>query len=116
MAEGLARALAPEGVTVHSAGSEPTTIRPEAIEALAQRGIDGSAQYAKGLDEVPMDRIDTVITLCAEEYCPYFPGHVTRFSWAMPDPASVEGEGRLAAFCEARDAIEVKLKAFFSQT
>ena len=38
MAEGLARAVAPGGVRVSSAGSSPSLVRPEAVDALADLG------------------------------------------------------------------------------
>ena len=34
MAEGIARHLAPDGVRISSAGSEPTRIRPQAVRVL----------------------------------------------------------------------------------
>ena len=73
IAEGLARRLAPRGTSVYSAGSEPGTINPLAVRALAEVGVDASAQQSKGLDAIPLDEIDLVVTLCAEEVCPLFP-------------------------------------------
>lgn len=112
LAEGLARRLAPPGVDVASAGSEPGTIRPEAVAVLAERGIDASGQRSKGLDAIDVERVTHVVTLCAEEVCPVFPGAVSRLHWPQADPAAVPGDegARLDAFRAARDAIEARLR------
>ena len=115
MAEGLARALAPPGYRFWSAGSEPGKLHPLAIAALAEDGIDISHQRAKGLPSIPLDQVDTIVTLCAEEVCPVVPGRVRRLHWPLPDPALVEGsEGeRLAAFRAARDRLRELLPALW---
>ncbi len=113
IAEGLGRAMAPAGVSVMSAGSAPTQVRPEAIEVLAEVGIDISTHRSKGLDSVSIEAVDTAITLCAEEECPLLPGDVTRLSWALPDPASAPDETRLQAFRDTREEIRRRLTAFF---
>ncbi len=115
MAEGLARRSAPPGVSVYSAGSEPATLSPYAVRALAERGIDIKDHVAKGFADVPMDRADMVITLCAEENCPVLPTTVTRLSWAMPDPAGQGNDDKstLSAFCIARDRITEHLDVFW---
>ncbi len=113
MAEGLGRALAPDGVIVLSAGSVPTSVRPEAIQAMAEVDIDISHHTSTGVDEVALEDVDVVVTLCAEEECPIFPGEVTRISWAMPDPAAAPDGQLLQAFRDARDAIRTRLEAFY---
>jgi arsenate reductase len=107
MAEGLARALAPPGYRFWSAGSKPGTLHPLAVAALSEVGIDISHQRAKGLAHIPLDEVDTIVTLCAEEVCPYVPSAVRRLHWPLPDPAPVAGSEaeRLAAFRAARDRL-----------
>lgn len=107
MAEGLARAMLPAGTPVHSAGSEPATLNPYAVRALAEVGIDISAHRSKPIADVPRSEIGMVITLCAEEVCPVFPGHVQRLHWPLPDPARAAGsdEEMLDAFRRTRDRI-----------
>ena len=116
MAEGLARAMAPAGVEVYSAGSAPSHVRPQAIAVMAELGIDLSTHRSQGLDAVPVDRADYLITLCAEEFCPVVPG-VTPLHWPIPDPANHDEppEAQLARFRDARDAIQQRLAAFFAQ-
>ncbi|GIX06287.1 MAG: arsenate reductase [Candidatus Poribacteria bacterium] len=117
MAEGLARAMAPEGVEVYSAGSRPSRLNPDAVRAMAEIGIDISHQRSKGIEAVPVERIDTVITLCAEEVCPTFPRPVQRLHWPLPDPAAVKGspEERLEAFRRVRDEIARRLRELFKE-
>src|SRR5207245_2889029 len=91
MAEGLARTLAPPAYRFWSAGSEPGALHPLAVAALAEVGVDISHQRAKGLPAIPLDQVDTIVTLCAEEVCPIVPGTVARVHWPLPDPARVEG-------------------------
>lgn len=115
LAEGLARAVAPVGVTVWSAGSHPTRVRPEAAAVLAELGLDASAHRSKHVDEIPADQVDVVITLCAEEECPLFLGRALRLHWGLPDPAACEGtpEERLAAFRAVRDELRRRLAVVF---
>jgi arsenate reductase (thioredoxin) len=115
MAEGLARSLAPEGVRVSSAGSHPSSVRPEAIQVLKEVGIDISKHHSKSVDDFSADSVDTVITLCAEEVCPVFLGDVERLHWGQPDPAAATGDTkkRLQAFRDVRDKIRVLVARLF---
>lgn len=116
MAEGIARSLAPAGIQVWSAGSRPTSVRPEAIAALEEIGIDISQHRSKAVAEIPADQVDTVITLCGEEECPLFLGQATRLHWGLPDPAGVQGneQDRLNAFRATRDELHRRLEAFLA--
>ncbi len=107
MAEGWARRLAPAGVGIHSAGSEPGALNPYAVRAMAEVGIDISDHHSKPIDAVPLDRVGRIVTLCADEVCPYVPGEVERLHWPFPDPAGAEGDDEqvLQRFREVRDAI-----------
>jgi len=117
MAEGIARALSPGGVRVSSAGSAPSSVRPEAIRVLKEIGIDISTHRSKGLESVDAGSVDAVITLCAEEICPVFPGKAHRIHWGLPDPAAVAGseETRLGAFRYARDELRRRLTVLFDR-
>jgi arsenate reductase len=117
MAEGIARFLAPAGVTVWSAGSKPTRVRPEAITALAEIGIDVSHHRSKDVSEIPAAEVDTVITLCGEEECPVFLGRARRLHWELPDPAGVTGSEshRLDAFRQTRDELQRRLRVVFGK-
>ncbi|MGD2121505.1 MAG: arsenate reductase ArsC [Gemmatimonadota bacterium] len=114
MAEGIGRSLAPEGVKVSSAGSQPTKIRPEAVRVLEEIGIDPKSQQSKGMEDVE-EGVDAVVTLCAEEVCPAWLGQASRVHWGLPDPAAVQGseEERLQAFREVRDELGRRLAILF---
>ena len=115
MAEGFARILAPEGVEVSSAGSQPSRLNPLAVRAMQEIGVDISSHWSKSVDEIDKDRVHTVITLCAEEVCPVFPGQVERHHWPFEDPAAAKGteEDQLASFRRVRDQIRAKLEEYF---
>ena len=115
MAEGLARATAPHGWTVSSAGTNPGRLNPLATAVMAEVGIDIGAHRPKRLDEVSVKGADLVVTLCSEEVCPTTPPGVKRLNWALPDPAAADGlqEERLEAFRTARSEIQRRLAALW---
>jgi arsenate reductase (thioredoxin) len=115
MAEGLARKLFP-GMRILSAGSRPTKINPYAIEVLGEVGIDARFYFSKHVQDIDPNAVGVVITLCAEEVCPIFPGNVDRLHWPLPDPASDDStlsrEDMLSRFRTTRDEIQRQLEAF----
>ncbi len=115
MAEGLARALAPRGVRVLSAGSMALDVNPTAMQVMREIGMDISSQHSKGLDEIPLGEVDAVVTLCAQEVCPVVPGIRVRVHWAMPDPtfAAASAGGTVKAFRGIRDSIRERLAYLF---
>lgn len=115
MAEGLARALAPPGVKVSSAGSAPSRLNPLAVRAMAELGLDITSQHSKSVDDIPPGDVDVVVTLCAEEVCPAFLGRAMRVHWGLPDPAGAPGDeaAQLQAFREVRDELKRRLARVF---
>ncbi len=109
MAEGLLRHLAGERFEAYSAGTVATRVRPLAIRAMADLGIDISGQESKTLDRYLAEPFDAVITVCddASAACPLFPGGKSRLHWSFPDPSRAEGDeaSRLAAYRYVRDAV-----------
>lgn len=118
MAEGLARARAPAGWRVHSAGSDPGTLHPLAVQVMSEIGIDIRHHRSKGLDAVPVESADVIVTLCAEEVCPVTPAAPVRLHWPLPDPAGVMGpdHARLRAFRHVRDEIGKRLEELWPRT
>ena len=114
MAEGIARHLAPPGVRISSAGSQPAFVRPQAVQALAEIGIDISGQTSKSVTDIDTSTVDAVITLCAEEVCPVFARPVAKFHWGLPDPAQATGD-KLQAFAEVRNELMNTLRRLFAQ-
>lgn len=120
MAEGLARALSGGAIEIHSAGSEPKSVHPMAKGVMEEWGIDVGAHHSKGVEEVPLERVSHLITLCAEEHCPYVPGTFVHMAWPHPDPAppssgqgDVDPSKMLESFREVRGQILEKLKNFY---
>lgn len=111
MAEGLARARFGSRARVASAGSSPTKVHPLAIAALDEIGIDISGQRSTSVEAIDPASIGVVVTLCAEEVCPVFPGRVRRLHWPMPDPAGAAGSDaeRRERFRSVRDEIARRL-------
>lgn len=107
MAEGLARAMLPATVEVASAGSAPSRLNPLAVEALREAGIDIAHHRSKSVDEVAPETADLIVTLCAEEVCPFVPGAVKRLHWPITDPAAAND---IAAFRAARDQIRGRIE------
>ncbi len=114
MAEALLRALGDGQFEVFSAGTEATHVRPLAIKALAELGIDISQQRSKILTEYLQQPFDYVITVCdqANESCPIFPGAARRLHWSFPDPSRAVGDeaAQLATYRAVRDAIAERLR------
>ncbi|MCI0339983.1 MAG: arsenate reductase ArsC [Planctomycetales bacterium] len=116
MAEGLARKLVPNGVEIFSAGTRPSSVSPQAVAVMKEAGLDISQQTAKALDAVPIDRVDTVITLCgdAAAECGVWPGAQRVLHWDLPDPKEATGSEKqvLEAFRESRDEIKARIEKF----
>jgi arsenate reductase (thioredoxin) len=115
MAEGLLRHLAGDRFDAMSAGTEATRVRPLAIRAMEEIGIDISGQESKTLDRYLGEPFDYVITVCddANEACPFFPGASNRLHWSIEDPSKAEGseEDRLEVFRGVRDGIKDRVQA-----
>ena len=118
MAEGLLRHDAGDRFEVASAGVEPSRVRPAAIEAMREIGIDISGHRSKSVDEFTGQEFDYVITVCdhANERCPVFPGKTRRIHWSFEDPAAAQGDeaARLAVFRRVRDEIRERLRSLIS--
>ena len=119
MAEGLLRHDAGDRFEVVSAGVEPTEVRPLAIKAMNEIGIDISGQHSKSVDEFSGQNFDYVITVCdnANQQCPMFPGKTARIHWSIEDPAEATGneDQRLRVFQRVRDELRDKLRKFTDQ-
>jgi len=114
MAEGLLRRLAGDRFDAYSAGTEATRIRPLAIRAMREIGIDIGDQQSKTLDRYLGQPFDAVITVCdqANETCPVFLEATERLHWSFPDPSQAAGtdEEQLAVYRAVRDAIRVRIE------
>lgn len=119
MAEGLLRAAAADRFEAHSAGNEATQVRPLAIRAMAEIGIDITSQWSKSVAEFTGQHFDYAVTVCdeAKEACPYFPNATGQLHWGFDDPAAATGTEaeQLARFRRVRDEIGGRIAEFVTQ-
>ena len=119
MAEGLLRAWGGDRYSVESAGTEQTSVRPEAIEVMREIGIDIGGQTSKTIGRFLEQPFDWLITVCdqAAEACPTLPGVQRQEHWSVPDPSAVDGEevARLDAFRSARDDLSTRVRDFLER-
>ena len=110
MAAGYLRHLAGDSIEVLSAGSEPADqVNPVAVEAMAEEGIDITAERPKVLTTEAVQESDVVVTMGCGDACPFFPG--TRYEdWELDDPA---GQG-IEAVRPIRDEIRRRIEALIA--
>lgn len=110
LAEAIARHLAPDGVSVLSAGSHPAFVRPQAVQVLKEIGISTDGLFSKALEDIDKTGVEVVFTLCADEVCPVYLSYARRLHWGLADPAKVETEqAKLDAFRSVRDELVKRL-------
>ena len=87
MAAGFLRHISSDTVTVLSGGSNPgPSLNPVAVQAMAEVGIDITANTPQPFDAATVQSADVVITMGCGDTCPYFPGK--RYEdWKLDDPA-----------------------------
>jgi arsenate reductase len=119
MAEALVNHLCGDYLEAESAGLEPGTLNPLAVEAMRQIGVDISHAPAKSVFEKfrNSEQFAYVITVCDEtsgERCPVFPGAAKRIHWSFPDPSSFAGtwEERVSKTVEVREMIASAIRAW----
>lgn len=114
MAEGLLRQFGGDAFDVYSAGTEATHVRPLAIRAMDELGIDISHQQSKTLSRYLHEHFDDVITVCdsAAEACPIFPNATHMRHWSFEDPSKATGseEVQLAVYRRVRDEIRARIE------
>lgn len=122
MAEAWLKEICGERFEARSAGLEPGTLNPLAVEAMSEVGIDISAHRTKSVfEEFTSGRIYShVITVCDEasaERCPIFPGVTTRLHWSFPDPSAAKGnwEERMVEARLVRDLIRERIEAWCAE-
>jgi arsenate reductase (thioredoxin) len=111
MAAGFLTHLGGERVEVRSAGSIPgDQVNPSAVAAMAEVGIDISAQNPKILTTDAVQASDVVITMGCGDACPIFPGK-RYLDWDLEDPA---GQG-VEAVRPIRDEIKARIQALLTE-
>ncbi len=113
MAEGWARALANDDMSIQSAGIEAHGKNPRAIAVMDVAGIDISAQESTRVDDAMLQAADLVVTVCghADEHCPVLPPDTRKEHWPLEDPAKATGseEEIMQVFSTSRDEIKQRV-------
>lgn len=94
IAEAIVRQRSGGAVEVHSAGSHPKPMHPNAVRVLRDElGVDPAGYEPKHLDLFTGERFDWIISLCdkVREVCPEFPGSPRTVHWSIADPSAVTG-------------------------
>ena len=117
MAEAWLNSICGEFFEAHSAGLEPGTLNPLAVEVMREAGIDISKKKTQAVFDVfkSGQLFSYVITVCDEssaEKCPIFPGPTKRLHWSFADPSQVPGTAKekLARVREIRDEVREKIE------
>jgi arsenate reductase len=118
MAEGMLRAWAGDRFETASGGTEARGVRPEAIQVMAELGIDISGHTSKTVEGFVGQPWDWLIPVCEEgcEACPYVPGAKAVLRWSFDDPSAATGSEaeRLAEFRRVRDELATQIRAFIT--
>jgi arsenate reductase len=118
MAEGMLREWGGDRFEPRSAGNEAAVVRPLAIRAMDEIGIDISGYRSKNVSEFSGQRFDFAVTVCddAVEACPFFPGASAQIHWRFDDPSAAPGseEEQLVVFRRVRDEIAEQMRAFIA--
>jgi protein-tyrosine-phosphatase len=111
MALGWFNHLAGDRAIAWSGGSEPgTELNPAASAAMAEVGIDITAEYPKPWTEEVVRAADVVVTMGCGDTCPYYPG--TRYvDWELDDPAGLD----LEAVRPIRDEIKRRVRQLLDE-
>jgi arsenate reductase len=119
MAAALMNKMCGEVFEPHSAGLEPGTLNPLAVESLQELGIDISNNKTQRVFDVwtSGQMFQFVVTVCSEaeaQGCPIFAGVTTRLHWPFEDPAKFTGthQERLEKTRSVRDQIHAKINSF----
>ena len=101
---------------VASGGTEASHVRPEAVAAMAELGIDISSHESKTIERYMGQPWDWLIPVCEEacEACPYVPGAKAVLRWSFDDPSAATGsdEERLTVFRRVRDEMATQVRDF----
>lgn len=111
MAAALLARHAGDTIVIHSAGSMPgETLNPAVVAAMAELGIDISAERPKKLTDEMAHEADVIVTMGCGDSCPVYAGK-RYVDWELPDPAgrSVEEVRPI------RDEIDARVKALVSE-
>ena len=119
IAEGWARHLGGDAITVQSAGIEAHGKNPRAISVMQEAGIDISQQESTRVTPAMLEQADLVVSVCghADEHCPVLPPDTRKVHWPLSDPAKAEGteEQIMQVFRASRDDIRQRVQSLLDE-
>ena len=117
MAEGWCRHLKSDMIEAYSAGIETHGLNPNAVQVMAEAGVDISGHQSQHIDEFKHVSLDYVITVCghANEHCPMFPGKTKVIHVGFDDPPKLAKEAKneqeaLDCYRRVRDEIKAYIE------
>jgi arsenate reductase len=117
MAEGLLKSLYGKYYDVKSAGNNPSTLNPYAVEVMAEIGVDISKHRSNSLKAFEGLKFDYIVTVCDGngEGCPVFLGGKKYLHKTFEDPSSVKGndEDKIQVFRSIRDELKTWIEKTF---
>lgn len=112
MAALLTEHLGGGAVRVHSGGSHPADeVNPLVVAAMAELGLDMSAEVPKPLTDEAVGAADVVVTMGCGDACPVLPGR-RYLDWELPDPARATGLDEVRAI---REAIRARVEGLLAE-
>ena len=109
MAEAFAKINNGGQYNIQSAGSRPSgAVNPKAINSMARVGYDLNTHHSKGIETLPMDGVEAMISMGCGDACPQVPAK-QRIEWEIADPKDMDDE----EFDKVRDIIQAKVENFF---
>ena len=119
MAEAFVNHFLSDRFEAVSAGTEPSSPNPLALQVLEEIGLSHKGARSKHLTEFDDRKFDHVITLCdhANESCPVYFGNTKREHLGFDDPAKASGspDEIIAEFRRVRDEIGVKVMEYLQK-
>ena len=86
-------------------------ITPLTFQVLREKGLDLDGHWSKGLEDVPVEKMDVVVGMGCEVDCPVPTGfNGMRIEWNIPDPYSHD----LEFFRSVRDLIEENVRSLLT--
>ncbi|MBI3750760.1 MAG: arsenate reductase ArsC [Chloroflexi bacterium] len=111
MAAAFLRHLGDDRVAVFSGGSEPAAqLNPAVVAAMAEQGIDISAERPRHWDDDDVRATDVIVTMGCGDACPFYPGK-RYVDWELEDPAGKSIE----AVRLIRDDIERRVRGLMAE-
>jgi len=119
MAEGWARHLGGDNISVRSAGISPYMVHPLAVATMQEIGIDIGSRGNRLLDDQLLKWADYAITLSdtVKPYSTYFPDTLKYDHWSIPNPDTLVSDeiSQEKAYAQVRDNIGRRVEQFLQK-